>query len=83
MGYSSASIQLDPCTAKALYSCESCEYALLLLEFDLIFDVLPSDTASPDDPHEISFIEGEVFDIIDKRENWWRTKKADGTIGSV
>ncbi|KZP07276.1 hypothetical protein FIBSPDRAFT_875675 [Athelia psychrophila] len=61
MGYSSASIQLDPCTAKALYSY----------------------TASPDDPHEISFIEGEVFDIIDKRENWWRTKKADGTIGIV
>lgn len=40
------------------------------------------DTASPDDPNEISFIKGEVLDIIDKQGKWWQAKKGDGSIGS-
>lgn len=41
-----------------------------------------ADTASPDDPNEISFTKGEVLDIVDKQGKWWQAKKADGTIGS-
>jgi SHO1 osmosensor len=41
------------------------------------------DTASPDDPNEISFTKGEVLDIVDKQGKWWQAKKADGTIGST
>ena len=40
------------------------------------------DSASADDPNEISFSKGEVLDIIDKNGKWWQAKKADGTVGS-
>ncbi|KAG6330768.1 hypothetical protein ID866_8324 [Astraeus odoratus] len=38
-------------------------------------------TASPDDPNEISFIKGEILDIVDKQGKWWQARKTDGTIG--
>ncbi|KAL4069817.1 hypothetical protein V8B97DRAFT_1969439 [Scleroderma yunnanense] len=38
-------------------------------------------TASPDDPNEISFIKGELLDILDKQGKWWQARKVDGTIG--
>ncbi|KAG8219609.1 hypothetical protein J3R82DRAFT_563 [Butyriboletus roseoflavus] len=38
-------------------------------------------TASPDDPNEISFIKGEILDILDKQGKWWQAKKSDGTVG--
>ncbi|KAF8628271.1 hypothetical protein AX15_004039 [Amanita polypyramis BW_CC] len=38
-------------------------------------------TASADDPNEISFVKGEVLDIIDKQGKWWQAKKADGKTG--
>ncbi|KAG9314156.1 hypothetical protein JVU11DRAFT_4942 [Chiua virens] len=38
-------------------------------------------TASPDDPNEISFIKGEILDILDKQGKWWQAKKTDGTVG--
>lgn len=41
-----------------------------------------TDTASPDDPNEISFLKGEVLDILDKQGKWWQAKKADGNVGS-
>lgn len=41
-----------------------------------------TDTASPDDPNEISFTKGEILDIVDKQGKWWQAKKGDGTIGS-
>jgi hypothetical protein len=41
------------------------------------------DTASPDDSNEISFIKGEILDIIEKQGKWWEMRKADGTIGST
>jgi hypothetical protein len=44
---------------------------------------LPTDTASPDDPNEISFSKGEILDIVDKQGKWWQAKKADGSIGST
>jgi len=37
--------------------------------------------ASPDDPNEISFVKGEILDIMDKNGKWWQAKKADGTVG--
>ncbi|KAJ7919431.1 hypothetical protein B0H13DRAFT_2656738 [Mycena leptocephala] len=43
-------------------------------------------TASADDPNEISFVKGEILDIVDNRSNWWQAnwwqaKKSDGTVG--
>jgi SHO1 osmosensor len=40
-----------------------------------------TDTASPDDPNEISFIKGEILDILDKQGKWWQAKKMDGSVG--
>ena len=42
-----------------------------------------ADSASADDPNEISFSKGEILDIVDKQGKWWQAKKADGTIGSA
>ena len=42
-----------------------------------------ADTASTDDPNEISFSKGEVLDIIDKNGKWWQARKEDGTLGST
>jgi hypothetical protein len=40
------------------------------------------DTASPDDPNELSFTKGEILDILDKQGKWWQAKKSDGRVGS-
>jgi hypothetical protein len=41
------------------------------------------DSASPDDPNELSFVKNEVLDIIDAEGKWWLARKADGTTGSM
>lgn len=44
--------------------------------------ILYSDTASPDDPTELSFAKGEILDVLDKQGKWWQAKNSDGTPGS-
>jgi SHO1 osmosensor len=40
------------------------------------------DSASADDPNEISFTKGEILEILDKSGKWWQAKRADGSTGS-
>ncbi|KAF9346588.1 Transmembrane osmosensor [Mortierella sp. NVP85] len=37
--------------------------------------------ANPEDGNELSFIKGEVLDIVDNKGKWWQARKQDGTIG--
>ncbi|KAI1317367.1 Transmembrane osmosensor [Mortierella claussenii] len=37
--------------------------------------------ASPDDVNELSFVKGEVLDIVDNKGKWWQARKQDGTVG--
>lgn len=53
------------------------------LPANLVLLIFCIDTASPDDPNEISFTKGEILDIVDKQGKWWQAKKVDGTIGST
>lgn len=39
-------------------------------------------TASPDDPNEISFVKGEVLDIMDASGKWWQCRNQNGQVGS-
>lgn len=41
-----------------------------------------TDTASPDDPTELTFRKGEILEILTKSDLWWEARKADGAIGS-
>jgi hypothetical protein len=40
------------------------------------------DTASSEDPTELSFKKGEVLDILTKSDLWWEARKLDGSKGS-
>ncbi|KAF9459216.1 hypothetical protein BDZ94DRAFT_1054751 [Collybia nuda] len=40
-----------------------------------------TDTASSEDPTELSFKKGEVLDILTKSDLWWEARKSDGTKG--
>jgi SHO1 osmosensor len=71
-----------PYRAKALYAC-ACQISLALAFSLLTRKNVPPDTASPDDPNEISFAKGELLDIIDKNGKWWQARKEDGTLGST
>ncbi|KAG0002594.1 Transmembrane osmosensor [Entomortierella chlamydospora] len=37
--------------------------------------------ANPEDSNELSFVKGEVLDIVDNKGKWWQARKQDGTIG--
>ncbi|EDR06235.1 uncharacterized protein LACBIDRAFT_329073 [Laccaria bicolor S238N-H82] len=39
--------------------------------------------ASPDDPHELSFKKGDIFDIINGEGKWWQAKTTLGSFGIV
>ncbi|KAJ9112100.1 hypothetical protein QFC22_006400 [Naganishia vaughanmartiniae] len=40
-------------------------------------------TASPDDPNEVSFVKGEVLDIMDASGKWWQCRNQNGQVGNV
>lgn len=44
---------------------------------------MQTDSASPDDPNEISFTKGEILDILDNSGKWWQARKNDNTKGIV
>ncbi|KAF9204566.1 hypothetical protein BGZ49_005151, partial [Haplosporangium sp. Z 27] len=37
--------------------------------------------ANPEDSNELSFLKGEVLDIVDNQGKWWQARKPDGTVG--
>jgi SHO1 osmosensor len=37
--------------------------------------------ANPEDPNEISFEKGEIFEVIDNQGKWWQVKNSRGMIG--
>ena len=65
------------CRARALYTCEL-SLSIFKLQLNLFID-----TASADDPTEISFAKNELLDILDKEKDWWAVRKKDGTLGSA
>lgn len=68
--------------AKSLYNCEFHFPVRFLCWLQVNAHHFDIDSASPDDPNEISFQKGEILDIVDKQGKWWQAKKSDGTIGS-
>ena len=47
------------------------------------FNYTTADTASPDDPDDLSFSRGDILHIIDNADIWWRAETEDGTRGSM
>ena len=41
------------------------------------------DSASLQDPNELSFEKGEILEIVDRKGNWWQARKKDGAIGII
>ena len=41
------------------------------------------DSASTDDPTELSFRKGEMLEVVEKKGNWWQARKGDGTMGII
>ena len=39
--------------------------------------------ANPSDPHEVSLEKDEIVTILDRKGNWWKARKEDGTLGIV
>ncbi|KAG0369441.1 hypothetical protein BC939DRAFT_208597 [Gamsiella multidivaricata] len=37
--------------------------------------------ANPEDNNELSFVKGEVLDIVDNKGKWWQARKQDGIVG--
>jgi glucan phosphoethanolaminetransferase (alkaline phosphatase superfamily) len=37
--------------------------------------------ANAEDPNEVSFEKGEIFDVIDNKGKWWQVRQNDGRVG--
>ena len=44
---------------------------------------ITADTASPDDPSDLSFSKGDILHIVDNTDIWWKAETEDGTCGSM
>jgi len=53
------------------------------LEYNYKAKALYAYQASPDDPNEISFGQGEILDIVDKSGKWWQARTSDGRTGTA
>ena len=49
----------------------------------LILNITAADTASPDDPSDLSFSKGDILHIVDNTDIWWQAETEDGTRGSM
>ena len=70
--------------AKAIYACASSDsFPSPFLNTDVEYYCYCTDTASPDDPNELSFSKGEILYIVDKTGKWWQAETEDGARGSM
>jgi hypothetical protein len=46
-------------------------------------NITSADTASPEDPNELSPSKGDILDILDKTGKWWQAETKDGARGSM
>ncbi|KAI8914833.1 hypothetical protein DFJ77DRAFT_463567 [Powellomyces hirtus] len=37
--------------------------------------------ANPEDPSEISFVKGDLLEVLNNQGKWWQVRKADGSVG--
>lgn len=58
-----------------------CRYQLLPQNDHADLSITTADIGNPDMPEDISFSKGEIMDIIDKTDDWWKVRKEDGTLG--
>ncbi|KAF7326860.1 Kinase-like protein [Mycena venus] len=48
-----------------------------------LYKAITSSPYDASDSDEISFITGEILEIIEDQENWWKARRSDGSIGLV
>jgi hypothetical protein len=68
--------------ARALWACMS-SGSLPKNDLADFKNITAADTASPEDPNELSFSKGDILDILDKTGKWWQAETRDGARGSM
>ncbi|KAF8183875.1 hypothetical protein K438DRAFT_1133576 [Mycena galopus ATCC 62051] len=66
----------------SILSSDSCDAVFEPETLQYKAQALYSYTANADDPRELSFLQGEILDIGDKRSDWWPARSANGSVGS-
>lgn len=70
-------LEVYPFKAEALHTCPSSIYTPIHYLTHVTVD-----TASSEDPSELSFRQGEVLDILTKSDLWWEARNSRGRKGS-
>jgi len=65
----------------SILSSDSCDAVFEPETLQYKAQALYSYTANADDPRELSFLQGEILDIGDKRSDWWPARSANGSVG--